>query len=190
MLKCRLICSYNNTASSLTLVWHNAVPDKLSCLLLIWRSLLDRLGHSHKKRTNLETRAEPVVLSLQLEFRKLLEPSPRERAWNVNKKLRETTKQFKVKGLSWLSLCFVLNLRMSGESCLIFNWHNSRTASGISFFTSVPTKAKEYRINWRNNIVAVITHYLWYGDEGNLKKTLKTEYFELNYPQEKMICHK
>ena len=75
----------------------------------------------------------------------------------ANKKLRGTAEQFNVKGLS---SCFVLNLRMSDESCLIFNWYNSRTASGISFFTSVPTKAKEYRINWRNNIVAVITHYL------------------------------
>ena len=49
-----------------------------------------------------------------------------------------------------------LNLRMSGESCLIFNWHSSRTASGISFFR-VPTKNDEYSINQRNNIVAVIT---------------------------------
>ena len=33
--------------------------------------------HSHKKRKNsLERRAEPAVFSLQLEFRKLLEPTP------------------------------------------------------------------------------------------------------------------
>ena len=45
-------------------------------------------------------------------------------------KVRGTTEQFKVKGLF---SCFVLNLRMSSESCLIFNWHSSRAASGISF---------------------------------------------------------
>ena len=45
---------------------------------------------------------------------------------------------------------------MSGESCLIYNWHSSRAASGISFFRA-PTKDDEYNINWRNNIVAVIT---------------------------------
>ena len=61
---------------------------------------------------------------------------------------RGTIKQFKVKGLS---SCFVLNLRMSGENCL-----SSRAAPGISFFR-VPTKDDEYSINWRNNIVAVIT---------------------------------
>ena len=62
-------------------------------------------------------------------------------------------KQFKVKGLS---LCFVLNLRILSENCLIFNWLNSRAVPGISFFR-VPTKNDEYNINWRNNIVAVIT---------------------------------
>ena len=62
-------------------------------------------------------------------------------------------KQFKVKGLS---LCFVLNLRMSDENCLSFNWHSSRAAPGISFF-GVPAKDNEYCTNWRNNIVAVIT---------------------------------
>ena len=44
--------------------------------------------------------------------------------------------QFKVKGLS---LSFVLNLRMCGEICLIFNWHGSRAAPGI-FFSRVPMK--------------------------------------------------
>ena len=39
---------------------------------------------------------------------------------------------------------------------LIFNWHSSRAAPGISFFR-VPTKDDEYSTNWRNNIVAVIT---------------------------------
>ena len=83
-----------------------------------------------------------------------------------NKKLRGTTEQFKVKGLS---LCFDLNLRIFGESCLIFNWHSSRAASGISFFR-VPTKDDEYSINWRKNIVAVIICDSRYGDEGNLKR--------------------
>ena len=45
---------------------------------------------------------------------------------------------------------------MSGENCLTFNWHGSRAAPRISFFR-VATKDDEYRINWRNNIVAVIT---------------------------------
>ena len=47
-------------------------------------------------------------------------------------------------------------LGMSGENCLIFNWHGSSAAPGISFFT-VPTKDDEYSINWRNKIVAVTT---------------------------------
>ena len=68
-------------------------------------------------------------------------------------KVRGTIKQFKVKGLS---LYFALKLRMSGDNCLIFNWHSSRAAPGISIFR-VPTKDDEYNINWRNNIVEVIT---------------------------------
>ena len=67
-------------------------------------------------------------------------------------KCEETIKKFKVKGFS---SCFVLNLRMSGENCLIFNWHSPRAAPGISFF-GVPAKHNEYCTNWRN-IVAVIT---------------------------------
>ena len=62
-------------------------------------------------------------------------------------------KQFKVKGLF---LCFVLNLRISGENCLVFNWHSSRAAPGMSLF-GVPRKNDEYCANWRSNIVAVIT---------------------------------
>ena len=45
---------------------------------------------------------------------------------------------------------------MSGENCLIFNWHSLRAAPGISFFR-VPIKDDEYSKNRRNNIVAVIT---------------------------------
>ena len=77
-------------------------------------------------------------------------------------------------------------LGMSGENCLIFNWHGSSAAPGISFFT-VPTKDDEYSINWRNKIVAVTTRDRW--SEGNLKDKLKTDYFELHYPQDKMIYH-
>ena len=53
---------------------------------------------------------------------------------------------------------FVLcaDLRMPGENCLIFNWYSSRAAPAISFFR-VPTRDDEYIVNWRNNIVAVIT---------------------------------
>ena len=64
---------------------------------------------------------------------------------------------------------------MSGENCLIFNWHSSRAASGISFFRA-PTKDDEYNINWRNNIVAVTTCCV-YGDEGNLKRQIKNRTF-------------
>ena len=94
------------------------------------------------------------------------EPSLHESASNINKQVRWTIKQFKVK---WLSSCFVLNLRMSGENCLNFNWHSSRAAPGISCFT-VPTKDDECSINWRNNIVAVITvdTIRWWGQ---FKKT-------------------
>ena len=91
----------------------------------------------------------------------------------ANKKLRGTAKQFNVKGLS---SCFVLNLRMSDESCLIFNWHSSRAASGISFFRA-PTKDDKYNITWRNNIAAVITCDTRQGDEGNLKKQIKNPTF-------------
>ena len=45
---------------------------------------------------------------------------------------------------------------MSGENCSIFNGHSSRAAPEI-LFSRVPTKDDEYNINWRNNIVAVIT---------------------------------
>ena len=50
----------------------------------------------------------------------------------------------------------MLNLRIPVENCLIFNWHSSRAAPGVSFF-KVPTKDDEYCTNWRKKIVAVIT---------------------------------
>ena len=45
---------------------------------------------------------------------------------------------------------------MSGENCLILNWHSPMAAPGISFF-GLPAKDNEYCTNWRNIIVAVIT---------------------------------
>ena len=49
----------------------------------------------------------------------------------------------------------MLNLRIPGENCSIFNWQSSRAAPGISFFR-VPTKDDAYNTNWRKNIVAVV----------------------------------
>ena len=65
---------------------------------------------------------------------------------------------------------------MSGESCLNFNWHSFRAASGILFFR-VPTKDDEYSINWKNNIVTVITCDTGYGDAGNFKRSMKNPTF-------------
>ena len=67
--------------------------------------------------------------------------------------MRGTISQFKLKGLS---SCLVLNLRISGDNCLISNWHSSRKDPGITFF-GVTTKDGEYCTNWGDNIVAVIT---------------------------------
>ena len=118
---------------------------------------------------------------------KIIRTQLSEPATNINKPVRGTIKQFKVKGLSSY---FVLNLRMSCENCLSFNWHSSRAAPGISFFR-VPTKDDEYSINWRNNIAAVITRdtiRCW--RQFKKKDKLKTVQFELHYPQKNMICHK
>ena len=76
----------------------------------------------------------------------------------------------------------MLNLRISGDDCLIFNWHSSRAALGISFF-GVPTKDDEYCTNWRKNIVAVITRDTVM--RAISKDKLKTNHFELHYPQKK-----
>ena len=67
-------------------------------------------------------------------------------------------------------------LRMSGESCLIFNWHSSRAASGTSFLEHLQ-KDDEYNIKWENNIVAVITCDTRQDDEGNLKRQIKNPTF-------------
>ena len=66
-------------------------------------------------------------------------------------------------------------------------YSNCRTLPWISFFR-VPTEDDEYSINWRNNIVVVSTRDTKM--KAIQKDKLKTEHFELNYPQEKMISHK
>ena len=60
---------------------------------------------------------------------------------------------------------------MPGENYLIFNWHSSRAAPGISFL-GVPTKDDEYYYctTWRNNIVTIITRGTV---EDNLKRQIK-----------------
>ena len=106
--------------------------------------------------------------------------------------MRRTIEQFKVKGLY---LYFALNFRISGENCLIFNWHGSRSAPGISF-SRVPTKDDEYRINWWNKIVAVITRDRW--SEGSLERQIKNRTFWVSLSskkkkkkkKKKKICHK
>ena len=65
---------------------------------------------------------------------------------------------------------------MSGESCLILTGIVPEKPLGSHFFR-VPIKDDEYSINWRNNIVAVITCDTRYGDEGNLKRQIKNPTF-------------
>ena len=50
----------------------------------------------------------------------------------------------------------MLNLKILGENCLIFNWNISSAARGVLLFRT-PTKGEEYSTNWRNNIIAVIS---------------------------------
>ena len=58
------------------------------------------LDHSHKKRKDsLETRAEPAVFLYNLSSENYFEPSLREPASNINKQVRGTIEQLKVKGL-------------------------------------------------------------------------------------------
>ena len=92
---------------------------------------------------------------------------------NVNKQVRGTIKQFKLKGLS---SCFVLNLRMSGENYLSFNWHSSRAAPGFSFFR-VPTKDDRYSIKTGETILLQLLIVIPYGDEGNLNRQIKNQTF-------------
>ena len=87
--------------------------------------------------------------------------------------MQGTIKLFKVKGLS---SCFVLNLRMSGENCLSFNWHSSRAAPGISFFR-VPTKDDEYSIKTGETTLLQLLLVITYGDEANLKRQIKNQTF-------------
>ena len=70
--------------------------------MLNYKTHVERFAskHRHKKRKDsLETRAEPAAFCLQLEFRKLLEPSLSDPASNINKQVRGTVEQLKVKGL-------------------------------------------------------------------------------------------
>ena len=80
----------------------------------------------------------------------------------------------------------------SHDNWLICDWYSSRATLGISFFR-VPTKDDEYSINWRNNIQHCCSYYSWYHTvlKAILKNDkLKTEQFQLHYPQKSMICHK
>ena len=79
----------------------------------------------------------------------------------------------------------MLNLKIPGKSCLVFNWNISRAAPGILLFRT-STKSEEYSTNWRINIIAVI-------NRDRVMKTikkkskLKTKHFELHYPLKTMI---
>ena len=88
-------------------------------------------------------------------------------------------------------MCFVLNLRMPGENCLIFNWHSSRAAPVISFF-GVPTKNDEYEWRKLHNLKKqhCCSYYSWYGDEDNLKRQIKSQTFWVALPQENIKGHK
>ena len=68
--------------------------------------------------------------------------------------------------------------------CLSFNWHSSRAAPGISFFR-VPTKDDEYSIKTVEITLMQLLLVIPYGDEGNLKRKIKTEHFKLHYPKKK-----
>ena len=70
----------------------------------------------------------------------------------------------------------MLNLRISGENCLIFNWHSSRAAPGISFFR-VPTKDDGYSIKTGETTLLQLLLVIPYGDEGNLKRQIKNQTF-------------
>ena len=74
---------------------------------------------------------------------------------------------------------------MSGKNYLIFNWHSSREAPGISVFR-VPTKDDEYSIKTRETTLLQLLLVIPYGGKGNLK----TRHFELHYPKKNVICHK
>ena len=61
------------------------------------------------------------------------------------------------------------NLRMPGKNFSKFDFYSSKAVPGICFLEyqwRMTTK-----LNWENNIVAVITHV-----DGDLKRQLKTEY--------------
>ena len=135
---------------------------RLILFSLVYYNMKSILHYSHKKRKDsLGTRAEWAGFFI---------------TW-VPKIIRNQAcikyKQFKVKGLS---LCFVLNLRMSGENCLIFNWNNSRAAPGISFF-GVLTKDNKYYYSTTLQKKHCCSYYSCYGDEDNLKRQIKNQTF-------------
>ena len=71
----------------------------------------------------------------------------------------------------------MLNVRISGENCLIFNWHSSRAAPGISI-SGVPTEDDKYCSNWRNKIVIAAVITLDTMMKTILKDKLKIKQFE------------
>ena len=71
----KLFCCFVAATTPLLITITNLV------ILVIITYIRAYINHSHKKRKDsLETRAEPAVFSLQLEFRKFLEASLREPA--------------------------------------------------------------------------------------------------------------
>ena len=143
-----------------------------------------QINRSHQRRKDsLEIRTEPAFFSLELEFRKFLEPSPRKPEWDINKKVWETLEKFKSKDY----LHAVLNLRMPGENWWIFNCHCSRVAPEISFFR-VTTKDDKHSTNWGNNIVAVMTRDRVI--DGDLKGQIKNRTLHTCEPQEKKIIRR
>ena len=68
---------------------------------------------------------------------------------------------------------------MSGENCLSFNWYSSRAAPGISFFR-VPTKDDGYSIKTGETTLLLLFLVITYGDEGNLKRQVKSRTFALS----------
>ena len=132
---------------------------------LVYYNMKSILHYSHKKRKDsLATWAEQAVFFITW-VPKIIR--------NQSTRAYMKYKQFKVKGLS---SCFVLNLRMPGENCLIFNWHSSRAAPGVSFF-GVPIKDNKYYYCTTLQKQHCCKYYSWYGDEDNLKRQIKTQTF-------------
>ena len=67
------------------------------------------------------------------------------------------------------------NLRISGENCLIFDWHSSRAAPGILFFR-VPTKDHDYKLE-KQHCYNGCSYFSWCSYEGNIKRQIKNRTF-------------